>query len=161
MPRQPNLGNFERPDYCLSEESTSAVPSAKSLALQSDNCLNGVPIWTFFSQCFGLSCAPSVCILFSALCRKRKQRCLHTSMLFGAFLFANSSGSSVIVAHWNTACPAAIFWKGLVINLGGLVVKGQRLFNFSYGAQKRTWTSTASRPLAPEASVSTNFTTWA
>ena len=32
---------------------------------------------------------------------------------------------------------------------------------FGIGAQEKTRTSTAVRPLAPEASVSTNFTTWA
>src|SRR5690606_8547666 len=32
---------------------------------------------------------------------------------------------------------------------------------FGIGAQEKTRTSTAVKPLAPEASVSTNFTTWA
>ena len=41
--------------------------------------------------------------------------------------------------------------------------KTERMARFFYeiGAQEKTPTSTAVRPLAPEASVSTNFTTWA
>ena len=41
--------------------------------------------------------------------------------------------------------------------------KTERMARFFYeiGAQEKTRTSTSVRPLAPEASVSTNFTTWA
>src|SRR5690606_35313124 len=47
-------------------------------------------------------------------------------------------------------------------NRGGKNDKAEHELGFvQIGAQEKTRTSTAVRPLAPEASVSTNFTTWA
>jgi hypothetical protein len=61
-----------------------------------------------------------------------------------------------------------LFWRNPVSAKGGCDFKPQKAQNralgsvlFMYGAQEKTRTSTTVRSPAPEAGVSTNFTTWA